>query len=173
MTGSDPQLYNGILLMSTFFGSRLVWGAYNCFRVFPDMIRALSYQKTPEGIAWLAEQRARATIDAATLSALEGDLKEVRLAQMTAARPLPTWIAAVYMASYLTLMILNVYWFAKMVETIRARFDPPWGTRKAKEEASEPAKGEISGARRILNNGSTLVELEETEVRQRRSRSKA
>ena len=175
MTGSDTQLYNGVVLMTTFFGSRLVWGAYNCFRVFPDMLRALEYQKTAEGKAWLAEQRARATVDATATAALEGgEWKEIQMARMTAPRVLPLWIAVVYLGAYVVLMALNVVWFGKMIETIRARFDPPLGTRKVKEEKKEePAKAEISGVKTTSASGNTVVELEEMELTQRSTRSKA
>lgn len=40
MTGSNLQLYNGIALMSTFFGCRLVWGSYQTWLLTRDMITA-------------------------------------------------------------------------------------------------------------------------------------
>lgn len=59
---------------------------------------------------------------------------------------------------------LNIYWFGKMVETIRRRFDPPFGTkgvgpeprhwdaaeRLAKKEA---AKGKSAGVPVVLERG--------------------
>ena len=173
MTGSNAQLYNGIVLTTTFFGSRLVWGAYNCFRVFPELLRVLSYQKTPEGLEWLAEQRTKATIEAGATAAMDGDTDVNQLAGILAPRPLPNWIIWVIMASYVTLMVLNVVWFGKMIETIRARFEPPLGTKKVKKEEGGTIKSEISGGKTTLNDGTTVMELEETEVKQRKPRRKA
>lgn len=41
----------------------------------------------------------------------------------------PLWLGLIYLASNLTLNSLNVFWFGKMIETIRKRFDPPFGTK--------------------------------------------
>lgn len=41
----------------------------------------------------------------------------------------PLWIPLIYLASNLVLNSLNIYWFGKMIETIRTRFDPPLGTK--------------------------------------------
>lgn len=41
----------------------------------------------------------------------------------------PLWIPLVYLLSNLVLNSLNLFWFGKMIETIRTRFDPPWGTK--------------------------------------------
>ncbi len=37
MTGGKLQWYNGMLLLSVFFGCRLVWGTYNSLRVYQDV----------------------------------------------------------------------------------------------------------------------------------------
>lgn len=42
MTGSKAQLYNGIILLVTFFTSRLIWGVGQSFMVWYDMYRAIS-----------------------------------------------------------------------------------------------------------------------------------
>ena len=42
MTGSKLQLYNGIMLLCTFFGCRLCWGSYQSVRVFYDVYRAIT-----------------------------------------------------------------------------------------------------------------------------------
>ena len=59
LTGSKPQLYNGLLLISTFFCCRIVWGPIQSFRVFRDVFDA--YNNPPrtleEGVPvplWLA-----------------------------------------------------------------------------------------------------------------------
>jgi hypothetical protein len=37
---------------------------------------------------------------------------------------LPLWLVVVYLGSNTVLNFLNVYWFGKMVETVRKRFQP-------------------------------------------------
>jgi len=44
-------------------------------------------------------------------------------------RSVPLWLAGSYLAANITLNILNMYWIGQMVKTIRARFDPPFGTK--------------------------------------------
>ena len=54
MTGSTAQLINGIILISTFGGCRLIWGTYQSFRMYQDVWLAL---KTPGELPippWLA-----------------------------------------------------------------------------------------------------------------------
>src|ERR1700730_1062100 len=41
MTGSRAQLYNGLILLATFFSCRLVWGTYQSVRVYQDVWAAL------------------------------------------------------------------------------------------------------------------------------------
>lgn len=58
MTGSKPQLYNGVLLLTVFFFCRVVWGPYQSIKVYRDVYNA--YMNPPltreEGIpipTWL------------------------------------------------------------------------------------------------------------------------
>ena len=184
MTGSTPQLVNGIVLMSTFAGSRLIWGSYNSFHTFPDMWRGLQYQNTVEGQLWFTEGAANATAQASAKGAmsLQDVSFDVEMAKRMAPKPLPSWYFWVYFASYTTLMVLNFYWFGQMVKTIRARFNPPFGTRGTEKEHEEPEKKETgtaikamgkTGAQtrtKVSGNAQTMVELEETEVKQRNPR---
>lgn len=87
MTGSTPQFINGIVLISTFGASRLVWGTYQSVKMYQDV--------------WLA------------LSTPGEDL------------PVPSWLALAYLASTTLLSFLNLYWFARMIQTIRKRFEKP------------------------------------------------
>ena len=50
--------------------------------------------------------------------------------QYAGERAVPLWLAGCYLLSNFTLNGLNWFWFGKMIETIRKRFDPPLGTRK-------------------------------------------
>jgi len=72
-----------------------------------------------------------------------GDLNHP-LGQTTAfmeTRYLPLWLGASYLASNITLNLLNFFWFSKMVQTIRTRFPPPYGTKGTGKEVhhSHPA----------------------------------
>ena len=170
MTGSNAQLFNGILLMSTFAGSRLIWGSYNCFRVFPDLWKAVHYQSTDDGKMYLAARASHKVGVAA-----------IEETKRTSHRHVPVWLAGIYVLSYITLMALNFVWFGKMVETIRRRFDPPFGTRgtgqggKSRENVIEEndANGrDVEIKTRVNANGSTATEIQETEVKGRRTRRK-
>lgn len=55
----------------------------------------------------------------------------------------PLILGLTYLASNLVLNSLNIFWFGKMVQTIRSRFDPPIGTKglkSAKEVHYEPVE---------------------------------
>lgn len=58
----------------------------------------------------------------------------------------PLWIPAIYLASNTVLNVLNVLWFGKMIETIRTRFPPPWGTKGVAQEHSK-ARDEKAGVK--------------------------
>lgn len=165
MTGSTAQLINGIFLTSSFFLCRLVWGTYNCFRVFPDFMKALQYQDSPEGQAWLKASAANATANAAAASH-RGDVLEAEIIKNSVPQYFPIWIAGVYLGSYLILMLLNVYWFGKMIETIRARFEPPIGTKK------DGKKEHVVMGRGLDDDGIKSIEVDAQEVRQRKQNRK-
>jgi hypothetical protein len=108
------------MLLLTFFCCRLVWGTYQSVRVFADVYRALTQDQT----ALLKEPES-------DLIFFAGD------------KAVPLWLPACYLLSNLTLNGLNWYWFGKMIETLRKRFDPPLGTRKP-EELTEKVPAEES-----------------------------
>lgn len=156
MTGSLPQLINGIILMTTFFGCRLIWGTWQTFNVYADMWRAISYQNTIAGRAWL---------DGGALATSKvGPEASREVWAYSQGSTLPYWLAGVYCLSNTILMTLNVYWFNQMIAAIRKRFDPPFGTRqktKVKMEADT-----VMG-RGLDENGTKSVEVDTTEVRRR------
>ena len=86
MTGSTAQWINGIVLVTTFGCSRLLWGTYQSVRMYQDIWEAF---KTPGGL------------------------------------PVPPWLALVYVFANTTLSGLNLWWFGKMIKTLRARFTEP------------------------------------------------
>ncbi|KAL2261549.1 hypothetical protein VTK26DRAFT_3925 [Humicola hyalothermophila] len=114
MTGSKPQLYNGIALLATFFCCRLVWGTYQSAVVYVDMWHAVRRAPSPEYLAAAFADPATASDPDANLMFFSRD-----------AGPVPLWLAATYVASNLVLNSLNWYWFFKMIRAVRKRFEPP------------------------------------------------
>ncbi|KAG5994950.1 hypothetical protein E4U52_000544 [Claviceps spartinae] len=100
MTGSQAQLYNGFLLLFTFFSCRLVYGTYQSVRVFSDIWAAIDNKP----------------------SVLSLNSAAMRFANERSTVPL--WLGAIYLASNLTLNGLNFYWFIKMVKAVCKRFEP-------------------------------------------------
>ncbi|KAL8664022.1 MAG: hypothetical protein Q9168_007992 [Polycauliona sp. 1 TL-2023] len=54
MTGSTLQLVNGIALLTTFGGSRLIWGTYQNYQMYTDIWRAVQNPGELPVPAWLA-----------------------------------------------------------------------------------------------------------------------
>ena len=99
MTGSMAQLVNGIALLSTFFCSRIVWGTYQSFLSYRDVWTALH-----------------------SIAVGTSDLLQYADTGAEKLLSLPTWLVVVYLGSNTILNLLNVYWFGKMVQTVRKRF---------------------------------------------------
>lgn len=114
MTGSKPQLYNGIALLATFFLCRLVWGTYQSAIVYADMWHGVRGAPSPSSLT-------KAFADPATAS--NPDINLMFFSRDAAA--VPVWLTIVYLASNLVLNTLNWYWFVKMVAAVRKRFEPP------------------------------------------------
>ncbi|KAL8893737.1 MAG: hypothetical protein Q9207_008570, partial [Kuettlingeria erythrocarpa] len=140
MTGSRAQWYNGILLLASFFCCRLLWGTYQSLRVYQDCWAALHVQNTtlpsslgaplsnvthPTGIPEMMTEVAKQGAD---LMRFNPDPENI-----------PTWLALTYLGSNVVLNTLNFYWFGKMIETVKKRFQPPGKGKKEKggEEQEE------------------------------------
>lgn len=54
MTGSTTQLVNGIALLTTFAGSRLVWGTYQNYSMYKDIWKAINTPGELPVPNWLA-----------------------------------------------------------------------------------------------------------------------
>ncbi|KAK4197031.1 TLC domain-containing protein [Triangularia verruculosa] len=122
MTGSKPQLYNGITLLVVFFCCRLVWGTYQSAVVYVDMWKAV--QRGPDAGYIAAAFEKSSGVDANVMHFAKD------------AGPVPLWLAGIYVASNLTLNSLNWYWYFKMISAVKKRFEP------AKEEkVAVPATG--------------------------------
>lgn len=98
MTGTKAQLYNGLTLLVVFFGCRLVWGAYSSFNIYRDVWNALHLRSSVK---------------------LETNSELMRLGND---RSLPMWLVVLYMGGHVTLQVLNVFWFGKMIAAVRKRF---------------------------------------------------
>jgi hypothetical protein len=103
MTGSRPQLYNGIILIATFGLCRLVWGTYQSINIYTDIWKALQ------------------TIDASSIS----ESKQEMAKEIYQDASLPVLLAGTYLVSNTLLIVLNFYWFMKMIQAITKRFDKP------------------------------------------------
>lgn len=193
MTGSKVQLYNGFILLGTFFGARLCWGSYQSFHVFYDIYRAIQAGGLVPGSGplGLGEGANSTTVESAQPVA-----ETMRFSEGT---EVPIWLASTYLAANLTLNSLNFFWFNKMIATVRKRFEPPLGTKRpekkikkdedkvfvegidvetdeevevmdvaANGDASVKVGGETIVARGLYDDGRRTVEVEKTEVRNRR-----
>ncbi|KAI9002113.1 TLC domain-containing protein [Hyaloraphidium curvatum] len=113
LTGSKAQLVNGVLLLSAFFSTRIVWGWYLTHDFFsaslrgpapPRLLTPFPPSAAPSAELWR------------------------RRAQLSGALP------AIFMAANLVLNSLNLYWFVLMVRSVAKRFDGP-------KEGGKPGKG--------------------------------
>lgn len=164
MTGGTLQFYNGIMLLATFFGSRLCWGTYQSVRVFQDVWTVLhqfsSVANTTGHVRDVHTSPAASIFvprDGQLCMGQEACLRaqsEVMKFAHEGTPGLPLWLGLVYLTSNIILHTLNFYWFGRMIETVRKRFDtkPPGKTDTIKrrqsvieEMADELDQGEISG----------------------------
>lgn len=154
MTGSKAQLYNGLFLLCTFFSCRLVWGTYQSIRVYQDVWAAIQAPGT-------LVAHANHTM-AATEKSLNPDTEIMRFA---GERVVPVWLACTYLGSNIVLNTLNFYWFGKMIETVKKRFQP---TKEKISKMDAHARSEERLKSEIHGDGMKVLSVEKTEVRRRR-----
>ncbi|KAF3006763.1 hypothetical protein E8E13_010046 [Curvularia kusanoi] len=142
LTGSTLQLINGIFLLLTFMSCRLFWGTYQSIRVFGDVWAA--YKAGP--VTFL-DPSIKSFDNATAIDA--GTTERTAVMGFADGHTVPLWIASAYLASNLILNGLNWFWFTKMIETLRKRFDPPLGTRRAEK----PSHIEIPENEKVLIEG--------------------
>jgi hypothetical protein len=135
LTGSKIQLYNGILLLLTFFSCRLCWGSYQSVRVFYDVYRAL---QTGHVSSSLHDPQLGSLKNGTATPGPDDLIGQSEIMAFAGPRTVPLWLAFSYLTSNLVLNGLNWFWFGKMIETIRKRFDPPLGTRKLSNAEKVP-----------------------------------
>lgn len=159
MTGSKPQLYNGIMLLVTFFCCRLVWGTYQSVRVYQDVWSIMHRQPAAASLHFdTFNNRSAAVADA--IAGNSAVPIHSNIMQFAGEEYVPIWLGFTYLGSNVILNTLNFYWFGKMVETVRKRFQPPKEERKRREKPI--------ATRSTKENGMHVVSVDETvEVRRR------
>ncbi|CAK1357454.1 putative TLC domain-containing protein [Cercospora beticola] len=164
LTGSPIQAINGAFLVSSFFGCRLVWGNISSVLVFLDIYNAIFRGSTEiTKIATGAPKNYNAT----ELLSIYADEQGQRFA-FAGAQYIPLWLGACYLASNLVLNSLNIFWFWKMIQTIRSRFDPPLGTKGTEPEPKhwEPEE-KVKAVKNELKRGSAPIVAKDVDVQQR------
>lgn len=128
LTGSPLQWYNGMALISSFFGARLIWGNWQSIRCFQDIWNAVHL---PVGSPASAAAK---NIAAEIFVPRNGELclgkascvaaqAEVMKYTNPGTGPIPKWLALTYLSSNLVLNSLNIHWFGKMIVTVKKRFE--------------------------------------------------
>jgi hypothetical protein len=120
LTGSSLQWFNGLALLGSFFGVRLVWGTYQSCQVMRDVWQSLDW--SPSIAIALAESKAA---EGSGLGAAPVVLAPETMRFVTETSGQSLWVAGAIIAANLTLNSLNYYWFIKMVEAVRKRFPGP------------------------------------------------
>ena len=113
MTGSLAQLINGIALIISFGGCRLVWGIYQSVLIYSDIWHAMEVRDS--------------------VKSGKIDLAKNSLETVAEVQSLPLALAAVYLVGNTLLIFLNCYWFGKMIEALVKRFKKPEGKENKKE----------------------------------------
>ncbi|TEY50706.1 hypothetical protein BOTCAL_0274g00050 [Botryotinia calthae] len=108
MTGSKAQLYNGIVLLVTFFSCRLVWGVYQSARLYHDL--------------WSSFHTSRAITAPEPRFSGGSEWELFRFLEESKELSLPTWLAWGYLATNTILTLLNFYWFNQMISAVSKRF---------------------------------------------------
>lgn len=152
MTGSRPQLYNGILLLATFFGCRLVWGTYQSIRVYQDVWAAL---QSPGPALPFTGVTDGVKMGMGAIGGGGGE-KNAEIMRFAGDSTVPIWLACTYLGSNTVLNTLNFYWFGKMIEAVKKRFQPP---KERRRKSVGVVDGGVHGGVRggVVANGNVLA----------------
>lgn len=154
MTGSRAQWYNGMMLLSVFFGCRLVWGTWQSVRVFTDIFKVLGQSRDA---IFAGSRNAGVCLDEACRKAVS---QISSFAGYSTQSAIPAWLVVTYLGSNLTLNTLNFYWFSKMIDAVMKRFkDVSAASTKEKVEAVSKTL-ETEADQIVLDAASTLEEEE-------------
>ncbi|KFZ03517.1 hypothetical protein V502_10882 [Pseudogymnoascus sp. VKM F-4520 (FW-2644)] len=97
LAGTRLQMVNGIVLMITFACCRLLWGSYMTFTFFGDVWTAIHAEKP-------------------SFTVYDYSRSEPPIALEHRA---PGWVAISFMFTHTVVMSLSIFWFSKMVATVR------------------------------------------------------
>jgi len=159
MTGSRAQLYNGIVLLFVFFSCRLVWGTYQSVRVYQDVWAALHHKPLLSANTLLSNTTSSSAAAASAAAGKSALPLHTGVMIHAGEEFVPLWLAFTYLGSNIILNTLNFYWFGKMIETVRKRFQPAKETKR-KEKAVVSRSTGIDGKK--------MVGVDEVEVVRRR-----
>ncbi|RMZ91699.1 hypothetical protein DV736_g1075, partial [Chaetothyriales sp. CBS 134916] len=122
LTGGKLQWYNGITLLVTFFCSRLLWGTFQSFSVFNDVWNVM--QATKPGVQDVLSIFVPRDLELCLgdKSCVKAHAEVMKYAAVAVSRPVPAWMALTFLTSNMILHTLNFYWFGRMIETVRKRF---------------------------------------------------
>ena len=135
MTGSKAQLYNGLMLLFTFFSCRLVYGTYQSVMVFKDIWGAIGMHPSFTS------------------------LTSSSMAFATTTSTVPFWLGSIYLASNLTLNFLNFYWFIMMIKAVRKRFEP---SKVSQTISHTEVEIDLSSVSTAISNSSSPVKQRKT-----------
>lgn len=124
LTGSTLQLVNAAFLLTTFFSARCVWGTYQSYYIYQDLWKALTISDVERPLAVAAGMA-------------QGQVYDVLMGGGVGDGSVPWWLAGLYAGSNSVLSLLQFYWFGKMVQAVRKRFD---GGEEAKKEGGKEIK---------------------------------
>lgn len=116
MTGSRPQLYNGIILITSFGCCRLLWGTYQSYKIYSDIWKAVE-STNRDAFSSLPKGNSNDTP--------EGRYQDDKLSLS---------LAILYLASNTILLFLNFYWFRAMIQAITKRFKKPKDTKSIEKQ---------------------------------------
>jgi len=154
LTGSRTQLINGIFLISTFFGCRIIWGTYQSIIIFKDIFQI--YSNPPSETLPSAEDLSH-----------PGELPQEKIEPHPyAGKSIPLWLAVVYLGSNLCLNGLNYYWFSRMITTVTSRFTGPEQVKKEKVKP-EDEKVWVEGKDLDIANSASALEKEADGLKKR------
>lgn len=122
LTGSKIQFYNGIALLATFFGCRIVWGTYQSVLIYSDIYTALMTPSVP----------VESLLDAGKCQSNASSISPGYISGCDAGE-LPMWLVSIYLVGNTALSLLNFYWFSQMVKAVRKRFVVQPGSKTNKE----------------------------------------
>ena len=157
MTGSRAQLYNGIVLLVTFFSCRLIWGTYQSIRVYQDVWAAVHHSPVVSSIHLDAMSNATSAVLEAAAGNSAVPLHN-NIMRFAGDEYIPVWLGFTYLGSNVILNTLNFFWFGKMIEAVRKRFTP---TKEIKKEKAVAMKS-------TAVNGTVKYEADQTEIRRRK-----